>query len=110
MKIGDIVAVDDGSWSLSVINGSLEHVSGNNLGGRRFRVLSTGGEYPTEDHGDRGVKRNDIILIDEKDPHYVLFIREAFCRVVTPSPSAPLDTVDLTIPPGVTTVKLHLGS
>ena len=107
MKAGDIVAVDDGSWSVSVINGSLEHVDGNSLMARRFRVLGTGGEYPTGDHGDRGIKRNDTMLIDLADSGHVLFIRQAFCRVVTPSPSAPHDTVDLTIPAGVTTVKLH---
>ena len=107
MKAGDIVAVDDRSWSVSVINGSLEHVDGNSLSARCFRVLGTGGEYPTRDHDDRAIKRNDTMLIDENDSGHVLFTRQAFCRVVTPSPSAPRDTVDLTIPPGVTTVKLH---
>ncbi len=107
MKPGDIVAVDDGSWSMSVINGSLEYVDGNSLGRRRFRVLRTGGKYPAADYDLRGLS-NDIMLVDENDPDYMLFIRHAFCRIVTPPPSIPHDTVDLTIPPGVTTVTLHL--
>ena len=108
MKAGDIVAVDDGSWSMSVINGVLEHVDGNSLSARCFRVLSTGGKYPTDDRSFPDVQRNDIVLVDENDSGHVLFIRQAFCRVVTPSPSTPRDTVDLTIPPGVTTVTLHV--
>ena len=108
MKAGDIVKVDDGSWSMSIINGSLEHKCGNSLMACRFRVLSTGGEYPTKDHGDRSIKRNDTILIDENDSDHVLFTRQAYCCVEPPTPPAPPDTVDLTIPHGIRTVKLHL--
>ena len=107
MKVGDIVQVADGSWSMSLISGSLKHVYGDSLIARRYRVLCIGGEYPTHDRDDRGIKRNDIMLVDVNDSDHVLFTQQAFCRVVTPVPSAPHDTVDLTIPSGVTTVKLH---
>lgn len=107
MKPGDIVTVNDGSWSMAIIKGSLEYVHGDNLAGRRLRVLSTGGKYPTDDRSYHEVNRNDVMVVDENDPSYVLFTRQSRCRVVTPAPDAPFDTVDVTIPPGVTTVKLH---
>lgn len=106
MKPGDIVTVNDGSWSMSYVDDSFNHEHGNSLDGRRFRVLITGGQYPTEDHGNHGIPRNDIMLVDKNDPDCVVFARQTFCRVVTPP--VPLDTVDLTIPSGVTKVTLHI--
>lgn len=105
MKPGDIVEVCDGSWAMAIVNGDLECASGHDQTGRRFRVLATGGDYPNNEPFKR--KPNDVMAVDENRPGYVLFTRQKFCRVVTPAPDAPLDTMDITIPHEVTTVKLH---
>ena len=84
MRINDIVEVYDGSWSMAIVNGSLEHVIGNGLrNGRMFRVVAKDGEYPTAKYGNK-VINNDVILIDVSDPDFVLFTRQLFCQVVTP--------------------------
>jgi hypothetical protein len=89
MKIGSIVEVFDDSWSMALTEGKLRHMNGNSLRHRRFRVLTVSGIYPIDgpyDDWDRG--RNDILLLDIKDPSFVLFTQERFCRVVSPAPPA----------------------
>ncbi len=83
MRVNDIVQVYDGSWSMAIINGSLEHVIGNGLRDRTFHVVAKDGEYPTADYGGQIIS-NDVILIDVNDPDFVLFTRQIFCQVVTP--------------------------
>ena len=87
MKVCDIVQIDDGSWSLAIVDGIIEHVIGNSLWNRRFRVLAKGGIYPTEDHGNGGVPRNNIMLIDVNDLDFILFTRQTFCRVIESPPA-----------------------
>ena len=88
MRIGDIVRVHDGSWSMAIVNGFLDHVIGAAFrNDRKFRVIAKGGEYPTADYGDTAAIRNDIILIDVNDPDFILFSRQQFCQAIGPCKS-----------------------
>ena len=104
MKVGDIVTVHDGSWSMAIVNGVLKNVHGDALLGRQFRALSFGGQYPTTDHGWSSIPRNDMMAVDTKDHDFVLFTRPQHCSVVQP---VPRDTMEITIPPWVVTVTLR---
>ncbi len=86
MKVYDIVQVNDGSWSMAIVNGRKKHIVGDSLWDRRFRVLAKDGEYPTADHGfgSEKVPRNNIMLIDVNDFDFILFSHQSFCRVIEP--------------------------
>ena len=105
MKVGDIVEVFDGSWSMSLIKGEMQHVSGTGLAHRKFRVLATGGNYPGDYQTCIPDEPNDTLLVDVKDPDFVLFIQEASCRVLKSRES---DVVEITVPSGTDKIVLHL--
>lgn len=108
MRVGDTVKLHDGSYNMTLLKGILEHNCGIALQEkRRYRVLSVSGMYPTEESNVRS-GNNDIMLVDVKDPDFVLFTQERFCYVVTSA--SPLAAVkhEVTIPRGVKEVHLTL--
>jgi hypothetical protein len=98
MKIGDIVEVHDGSYSL-LCDGSGDppaHVDGISLRRRRFRVLFIGPEMPTD--YPRGievglVKPNNLMLCEVKAPEHVLFTQIRFCTVVDRPAEVPIRAI-----------------
>lgn len=77
MKIGDIVRVTDGSYSLSLQVGELLSVGGTELRDRLFRVVSLNEFYPT--NSPLCDTQNDTLLVDESNSNFVLFTQERFC-------------------------------
>lgn len=80
MKIGDIVTITDGSFSIGTSDGQLKHIHGCEMHGRRYRVLSVGGSFPT--HGS--YPPNNTMVVDVKDPTQIVFIQEDQCCAVAP--------------------------
>ena len=107
MKVSDIVRVHDGSFNMSLIKGRLQHVTDVAKQGRCFRVHGVSGMYPTNrTHGESEI--NDILLVDIKDPDFVLFTQERFCTVVTSPLRLRPDEVKVVIPRGTKEVHLVL--
>lgn len=88
MKVRDIVTVHNGSCSMSLVKGEIQHKNGFQLDGRRFRVCDVGGSYPTDNEYSppywTGI--NNILLVDVNDPDFVLFTQERFCDVGARAP------------------------
>ena len=84
MKVGDIVEVRDGSYSLFYDgSGEMPYTSGNDLRGRRFRVLLAGVVLPADyRYSWQEKQQNDLMLCEEKAPEHVLFTQQRFCVVV----------------------------
>lgn len=101
MKVGDVVKVVDGSYSMSLVKGDMQHVSGISLLSERFRVLAVSGTYPAQ-HSVVGADGdfNDSMLVHVNDPDFVLFIQERFCRVTLGSKTSPADTIEVALRPG----------
>ena len=109
MKTGDTVTVQDGSYSMSLIKGKMQHASGNSLINRRFRVLAATGEYPTDQIIVGGKQVNDTLLVDINDKDFMLFTQERFCRVVNSAPEVSHGVnVDFIVPRGVKRISLIL--
>ena len=86
MKVGDIVKVDDSSYSMLLEKGTLKHVtvSGGVLQRYCQRVLSSYGKYPTDRANDVcGI--NNVMLVDVNNLNRVAFTQKRFCSVITPS-------------------------
>ncbi len=80
MRVGDIVHVDDASWSIFYGgHGDLVHLSGTLTPERRWRVLALGLRAPSTDPGEP----NDTMLCEEGLPENILFTRAEFCRPAT---------------------------
>lgn len=96
MKTGDIVTVFDGSYSMKLVRGKMERTHGNALARRHFQVHGIDGNYPT-DRNRLDSPSNDTLLVDVNDPDLVLFTQERFCRVVTPRPAVPKETMEVSV-------------
>lgn len=108
MKVGDIVTVRDGSYSMCLGgNGRLEHECGNNLRERHWKVLAKDLVLPTDGEPYGGyVKPNDIMLCEQKAPEHLLFTREHFC-VVTDRPEPNHETV--VVPKGTESITISFA-
>ena len=83
MKVGDIVEVRDGSYSLSYGgSGEVCNAYGVELRDRRFRVLLTDATLPTDDRPRHwNVPPNDLMLCEVQAPEHILFTQQRFCKL-----------------------------
>lgn len=90
MKVGDIVSVHDGSYSMFYAGvGSLEHLSGNALRGRQWRVLAANLKAPTgSSSSSTQPPPNDLMLCEQDYPEHILF---TWTRACTPIGRAATD-------------------
>ena len=113
MKVGDIVTVHDGSYSLYYGgDGEVCHTSGNDLRNRRFRVLLTGVTLPNDDpficyNRLHEAPPNDLMLCEVKAPEHVLFTQSRFCKIVDRLVKA-TERAEVVIPFGTKTVVIRL--
>jgi len=97
MKKGDIVTINDGSWTRSVVDGKLikEHLNHGGEQGKKYTVIETGCSFPNT--GGRGVIGTDIhatfnnTVIQAIDSGKVVFIEERFLHPVPPKHKVMLD-------------------
>ena len=110
MKVGDIVTLRDGSYSMTLIKGVLEYIVGIPRQSRRYRVLGLGGVYPTYNYNTHEVTHgNETMLVDVDNLDFILFTQERFCDVVTPAPAKfPPDQIEIVVARGTKEVHLIL--
>lgn len=110
MKPNDIVRVTDGSWCMYYDgdDGDFRTVGGNELSGRKWRVLAAGIAGPYEGEGIHDGKPNDLMLCEVGHTEIVLFTQSRFCiRDERPRHNAEHDgVVSLKIPKGTKTLSL----
>ena len=95
MQVGDIIDVYDGSYSMSLTEGKLQHTNGTLLLRRRFRILDANGAYPIDDPKTASLT-NSIMAVDVDDPSFVVFTQSRFCRIIVLA--APNTTMVITAP------------
>jgi hypothetical protein len=118
MKVGDIVEVHDGSYSLFYGGSGVPvHVDGANLKWRRFRVLLAGVVLPFDStylvnpascHARR--MQNNLMLCEVEAPEQILFTQARFCNVVFTRPidAPPSSHVEVVIPFGIKSVAIRM--
>jgi hypothetical protein len=85
IEIGDTVRIHDGSWNMAIVNGELKSILGLAMYGtananRRYKVLSKG-KFPTRKGPVvNSESPNNLMLVDIKDPSFIVFTQEEFCR------------------------------
>ena len=85
MRVGYIVSVADGSWSLGFMGqGGLVSPGGCSLNGRRWVVVAVGGPLPTKPN--RANEINDVMLSEVGAPEHILFTQCRFCNVIKAAP------------------------
>ncbi len=105
MKVGDIVRVTDGSWSMLYDgnDGSLWHPGGITKGNRRWVVMATCLVGPVYTGNSDPVRPNNVMLREMDHPKNVLFTRTDHCiPAIIPPPepervTVPADTKKLTV-------------
>ncbi len=88
MKKGDVVIIDDGSYTKSVVNGKLvhEHLAFDAEAGRRYVVVEINCTFPAE--GNQALEYSFSLasfnntVIQAIDSGKVVFIEERFLRLV----------------------------
>ena len=84
-KNGDIVEVNDGSYSMKFDDGKLSHSYGCELKGRRWKVIQTGlKNLPTDNCGGcmpKELGSNDTMLQEIDGKNTILFIHSSFLRL-----------------------------
>lgn len=91
MKKGDIVTINDSSWSKSVVNGTLVHelFDCDSEENKQYKIVETGCVFPAEDNQAYGCLSipgsfNDTV-IQTIDSGKVIFIEERFLELVSPT-------------------------
>jgi len=114
MKVGDIVEVNDGSYSLFYDgSGELVHTNGNNLRGRRFRVLLADAVLPVDnpclyyDSVYEPPQPNDLMLCEVAAPEHILFTRAQSCNSVA-RPAEVAEKAEIIVPFGTKIVVIHI--
>ena len=84
MKKGDIVKINDGSYSIAVENGDLHHVFGVELQKEKYKVLDMGLRLPTATYGMSGISHNDTLVVG-CDSGRLVFIQARLCQPNKPA-------------------------
>lgn len=83
MKKGDIVKVNDSSYSFKIVNGYLEHHPGDVQKENQI-VIATNCDLPTDDsYGYSKSQHNDIIVRSQISGE-ITFVQQRFCHLVPP--------------------------
>jgi hypothetical protein len=111
MKIGDIVKVNDGSYSLFYAgDGEISQLTGNDLRGRTFKVLLADTKLPTTPSRYTGAMprvQNDMMLCEMPETENVLFTQSRFCELLSRPTEVP-DKLEVTIPYGTKEVVIRV--
>jgi hypothetical protein len=99
MKKGDVVTIDDGSFTRSVVDGKLikESLNYGNEKGKQYVIIETGCSFPNT--GSRGFAGTSIVttfnntVIQAIDSGKVVFIEERFLKLVPPTHEVVVDII-----------------
>ena len=90
MKKGDVVTVDDSSYSFTIVNGYLEHHPGGVQEENQI-VIATNCDLPTDDgYGYSGSRHNDTIVRGQTSGK-IAFVQQRFCHLVSPKHKVMVD-------------------
>lgn len=82
MRVGDIITIINGRFSLTSVLGTLRHVTGVDNPHCRYRVLDMGRVFVSaDDTGGRSYVHNDMMVVDVVDCSRVIFTRKVCCRM-----------------------------
>lgn len=88
MKSGDKVTIKDGSYTRSIVDGTLVHefLNRGEAKGRQYTIVEVGCAFPLVDQGELGAQRrehrNDTVIQDEYGK--VVLIHSGFLKPVDP--------------------------
>jgi len=95
MKKGDVVIINDGSYSRSVIGGKLIHeILGKQL--QQYIVVEVGCKFPSIDRFQsmcENVSRFNNTVIQVVDSSKIVFIEERFLRLIPPKHKVIIDMI-----------------
>lgn len=83
MKKGDIVTINDGSYTKSVVNGKLvhEHLCFGSNFGKQYKVIEIDCKFPSDERHQRNHGRFNNTVIQDIDSGKIVFIEEMFLRL-----------------------------
>ena len=89
MKKGDVVVINDGSWTRSIVDGKLIHESLNFRAevGKKYIIIETGCSFPNTGslYGLNNRPSFNNTVIQAIDSGKVVFIEEHFLKLVPPT-------------------------
>jgi len=91
MKKGDIVVVNDSSYSFVIVNDCLEHHAGEVQKERQI-VIAVDCDLPADYNLHSESQRNDVIVKGQTSGK-ITFIQQRFCRPVPPTHKIIIDVV-----------------
>lgn len=80
MKTGDVVKVNDGSFTMEITEEGLKHTYVGMEQDQVWRVVDTGLVLPADNSVTNSSEKNNIIIQNVKDPKRFIFIQERLLK------------------------------
>lgn len=80
VKVGDIVTLRDGSYTVVMNAGTAKYVNDIVISkmNDKYRILAVGGIFPIDDHDGYSNNHNDVMMVSVKDSNKIVFTRSSF--------------------------------